>query len=91
MFGLRGDFAITDRIMLRGAAQIFGFEAEDAEGSFRDFYIGADYRFTDLFTVGLAYNDVQMDLRATEDRGFDAHLNWGYDGFLLYAKFDFGR
>jgi len=90
VFGVRGDYAITDRITLRGAVQLFAFEAEDVDGRFSDFYIGADYGFGERMAVGLAYNRVSMNLGAVEDRGFDARLDWGYDGLLLYFKLDLG-
>jgi len=91
VFGLRGDYAINDRITLRGAAQVFAFEADDVDGRFSDFYVGADYGFGKRMAVGLAYNRVSMSLGAVEDRGFDARLDWGYDGVLLYFKLDLGE
>ena len=90
VFGLRGDYAINDRITLRGAAQWFGFESGDVEGRFTDLYIGADYGFGERMAVGLAYNRVSMNLGAVEDRGFDTRIDWGYDGLLLYFKLDLG-
>jgi len=90
LLGLRGDYAINDRITLRGAAQWFGYEADDVEGRLTDVYIGADYGFGERMAVGLAYNRVSMNLGAVEDRGFDARLDWGYDGLLLYFKVDLG-
>jgi hypothetical protein len=91
VFGLRGDYAINDHITLRGAVQLFAFEAEDVDGRFSDFYVGADYGFGKRMAVGLAYNRVSMNLGAVEDRGFDARLDWGYDGMLLYFKLDLGE
>ena len=90
LFGLRGDYAIGDRITLRGAMQWFGFEAEDVDGRLTDFYLGADYGFGERMAVGLAYNRVSMNLGAVEDRGFNARLDWGYDGILLYFKMNLG-
>ena len=90
LFGLRGDYAFNDRITLRGAMQVFAFEAEDVDGRLTDFYLGADYGFGQRMAIGLAYNRVSMNLGAVEDQGFDARLDWGYDGLLLYFKFDFG-
>lgn len=89
VFGVRGEFAITDRITLGGASEWFKFEAEDVDGRLHDFYVGADYRITDRFALGLAYNDVSLNIGAKEDHGFEGRLNWAYDGFLLYGKFDF--
>jgi hypothetical protein len=90
LFGLRGDYAINDRITLVGAAQWFGFEAEDVDGRLTDFYVGADYGFGQRMAVGLAYNRVSMNLGAIEDGGRNSRLDWGYDGFLLYFKVDLG-
>jgi hypothetical protein len=90
LFGLRGDYAIGDRITLRGAMQWFGFEADDVDGRLTDFYVGADYGFGERMAVGLAYNRVSMNLGAVEDRGLNARLDWGYDGLLLYFKMNLG-
>jgi hypothetical protein len=91
LFGLRGDYLITDRITLRGAVQWFGFETEDLDGRLTDFYVGADYGFGQRMAVGLAYNRVSMNIGAQEDDGFNGRVDWGYDGLLLYFKMDFGE
>lgn len=89
VIGLRGDFAFTDRITLGGAWEWFGFESDNVDGHLIDFYVGADYRFTDHFSAGLAYNRVSTSLGAREEHGFEGRLSWAYDGMLLYAKLDF--
>jgi hypothetical protein len=91
VIGLRGDYAITDRITLRGAVQVFDYSADNVEGSLTDFYVGGDYSIGDHWAVGLAWNEVAMNLGAESDRGFQGSLDWGYDGALLYVKFDFGQ
>jgi hypothetical protein len=90
LFGVRGDYAINDRITLRGATQWFAFSTEDLEGHLTDFYVGADYGFGQRMAVGLAYNRVSMNIGAEEDDGFQGRIDWGYDGFLLYFKVDLG-
>ncbi len=89
VLGVRGDYAITDRFTLRGAAQWFGWETDETKGTLRDFYVGADYGFGRRMAVGLAYNEVSMSLGAQED-SFRGRLDWGYDGLLLYFKLAFG-
>jgi hypothetical protein len=74
LFGLRGDFALGDHITLRGAMQWFGFESGDVDGHLTDFYFGADYGFGERMAV---------------EEGFNGRLDWGYDGVLLYFKYDF--
>lgn len=91
LFGLRGDYAVGDRITLRGAMQWFGYETDDIDGRLTDFYFGADYGFGERMAVGLAYNKVSMSLGAQEERGFEGRIDWGYDGLLLYFKYDFNR
>ena len=91
VIGLRGDYAITDHITLRGVVQIFDYSADNVDGSLTDFYVGADYSFGDHWAVGLAWNEVAMSLNAETDRGLTGALDWGYDGALLYVKFDFGN
>jgi hypothetical protein len=90
VFGLRGDYAVGDRITLHGAMQWFGYETDELDGHFTDFYFGADYGFGQRMAVGLAYNSVSMNIGAQEDDGFKGRLDWGYDGLLLYFKMDFG-
>lgn len=90
LFGLRGDWAATDRITLRGAMQWFAFQTPDVDGRLTDFYVGADYSFGERMAVGLAYDRVSNNIGAKEDNGFNGRLQWGYDGLLLYFKMDFG-
>jgi hypothetical protein len=89
--GLRGEYEITDRIALRGAVQWFGIDTGDVAGRLVDTYVGADYTFGKRFAVGLAYNDVSLNVDATDDTGWNGELDWGYDGILLYLKVDFGN
>lgn len=91
VIGLRGEYAISDRFTLRGASQWFSIDLDDASGDLQDFYIGSDYRFGDRFFLGLAYNKVTMDVRSDDDEGWTGRLDWGYDGWLLYFKTEFGR
>jgi hypothetical protein len=90
LFGLQGDYAVNDRITLRGAMQWFAFETDELDGRLTDFYVGADYGFGQRMAVGLAYNRVSMNIGAAEDGGFEGRIDWGYDGFLLYFKVDLG-
>lgn len=92
VIGLRGDYAITDRITLRGAFEWFGIDTGDVEGTLTDKYVALDYGIGERFAVGLAYNDVEMDIDADEGgSGFRGALNTGYDGWLVYMKVDFGN
>ena len=89
VLGLRGNYRANDRITLEAAAQWFRWESDDVEGRLSDVYVGADYRFSRRGAVGLAYNDVSATLSASEAGGFQGELGFGYDGWLLYFKFEF--
>jgi hypothetical protein len=92
VIGVRGQYAITDRIKLRGALEVFGIDTGDVSGHLNDFNIAADYGFGKRFAVGLAYNDVAMDIDASEGgSGFRGALDWGYSGWLLYMNVDIGN
>ena len=91
VFGLRGDYAFSENWTLRGAYELFDFESDDVDGRLSDMYVGIDYTFRERLSVGLAYNEVSMTLTAEEDGGFEGSLDWGYDGFLVYLKGNFGR
>ncbi len=92
VIGVRGQYAITDRIKLRGALEVFGIDTGDVSGHLNDFNIAADYGFGKRFAVGLAYNDVAMNIDASEGgSGFSGALDWGYSGWLLYLNVDIGN
>ncbi|HEU4618297.1 MAG TPA: hypothetical protein VFV10_09660 [Gammaproteobacteria bacterium] len=88
--GVRGSYAIGDRIALRGSVEWFGVTANKASGRLTDASIGADYSFNDRVALGVAYNDVNVDVSSTNDRGRETNLDWGYGGPLLYLKMNFG-
>jgi hypothetical protein len=90
VFGVRGEYAITPRLTVGGAMQWFKLKSDGFDGRLTDFYVGADYRVTQRFAVGLAYNDVSFDVEAEDDIGLNGAVDWSYDGMFLYAKLGFG-
>jgi hypothetical protein len=86
--GLRGEYHLSQRWLLRGSAEIFAFEYNDFDGSLYDVFAGIDYAFTDTFAVGLGVDSVQFDLDFDDDR-FTGNLDWAYAGAMLYLKLDF--
>lgn len=91
VIGIRGEFAVTNRFTVRGASQWFSIDVADASGSLRDLYLGMDYGFGQRFAIGLAYNEVTMNITAEDTGRFEGEVDWGYDGWLAYLKVDFGR
>ena len=89
VIGLRGEYKINERFMLRGAMQWFGIDTGDVDGRLVDTYVGVDYSFGRHVAVGLAYNDVSLNV-STSEGARNGMLDWGYDGILLYTKVTFG-
>jgi hypothetical protein len=89
VLGLRGNYRLTPRLLLRSSAELFAIEFEDVDGSLFDFYIGLDYHFHDKFAVGLGYNNVSLDVDADASE-FKGVLDWTYDGVLLNVQYSFG-
>ncbi|HET8699929.1 MAG TPA: hypothetical protein VFO94_20770 [Gammaproteobacteria bacterium] len=90
VIGVRGEYEITRRLALRGAVQLFSIDAGDTSGRLADTYLGVDYTFNDRIGVGVAYNKVAMNVDAQDDGGFRGALDWGYDGYMVYLKANFG-
>jgi hypothetical protein len=90
VIGLRGDYAINDRWTLRGAYQWFGLSVDTASGHLTDLYAGVDYGFGKRFAIGLAYDTVSMNVKGSKPGSLNGRLDWGYNGWLLYFKTDFG-
>lgn len=89
VIGLRGEYAFGERFTLRGATELFALETGGIDGRLNDSYVGVDYSFGKRFALGIAYNDVSMNVSA-EESGFHGRLDAGYRGALLYFKVDFG-
>jgi hypothetical protein len=87
--GFRSDYAFGKRWTLRGAYQWFGITTGDYSGHLTDTYLGVDYGFGKRFAVGVAYDNVSMSVEADKTH-VKGRLDWGYDGWLVYFKTDFG-
>lgn len=90
VLGIRGSYDMTDRLSFIGYTEWFSIDTGDASGNLRDLYASVDYRLSERWALGLAYNEVTMTINADESSGFRGQLDWGYDGWLVYAKLRFG-
>jgi hypothetical protein len=88
VLGLRGEYFFSDRWRASASAEWFGLRIDEYEGTLRDFLIGIDYRIGKHAALGLGYNDVKMDIDATEG-DLRADLVWNYSGLIGYLRFSF--
>ena len=88
--GIRGEYELTERITFRGSGEWFRIDTGDVDGRLSDLQVGLDYRFNERMALGLSYNDVSMNIGASETGGYEGRVDWAYDGFLLFFKWDLG-
>ncbi len=88
VLGLRGEYFFSDRWRASASAEWFGLQIDEYEGTLRDVLIGIDYRVGKHAALGLGYNDVKIDVDATEG-GLRADLEWEYSGFIGFLRFEF--
>ncbi|MGI9221889.1 MAG: hypothetical protein ACR2QS_12735 [Woeseiaceae bacterium] len=88
VLGLRGEYFLSDRWRASASAEWFGVQVNEYEGTLHDFMVGIDYRFGNHAAVGLGYNNVEIDVDATEE-DLRADLMWQYSGFFGYLRFTF--
>jgi hypothetical protein len=86
--GLRGEYHLSERWLLRGSAEIFLFEYNEFDGSLYDVFAGIDYGFNDTAAVGLGINTVRLNVGFDGNR-FQGDVDWAYSGAMLYLKLDF--
>ena len=86
--GFRGAYDLSDRWTLRASAEFFFIEYDNIDGSLVDLYAGIDFAVFDFMSLGVAYNNVDLDIDTT-NANFVGSLNWKYDGVLAFFKFDF--
>lgn len=88
VIGLRGEYHFSDRWSLRASTEIFAFSYEAFDGSLYDTYVGLDYQLFDRMAIGAGLNSVRMNL-GVDKENTSGHLDWDYDGGLIFLKFDF--
>jgi hypothetical protein len=88
VIGLRGEYDFADRWRISASGDFFALEFDNFDGELVDLYLGIDYRFAEHVAIGLGYNAVNINVEIAKN-SFDGKLDWGYDGALLFFKFDF--
>ena len=89
VLGLRGGWAFANRWSAFASAELFFAEIENVEGTLHDISAGIEYQVSDHFALALAYNDVELDVDASDDGALEADLVWGYSGALISFRFGF--
>jgi hypothetical protein len=92
-FGLRGDFAITPRWMLRTNIDFFYLEYQSFTGMLVDSRIAVEYNPWDHWGFGLGFDNFRMGLQAKDEDypavNFQGNIKSQFIGVQLYARYFF--
>ena len=92
-FGLRGDFAITPRWMLRTNLDVFYLKYQSFTGGLVDTRVAVEYNPWDHFGFGLGFENFRVQLKAKNDDypaiNFQGDVKSQFMGVQLYARYFF--
>ena len=92
-FGLRGDFAITPRWMLRTNIDFFYLEYDSFRGALVDARVAVEYNPWDHFGFGLGLDSFKLKLSAEDEDypsvDFQGNIKSQFFGVQLYARYFF--
>ncbi|MBS1244801.1 MAG: hypothetical protein H6R41_1338, partial [Deltaproteobacteria bacterium] len=92
-FGLRGDFAITPRWMLRTNLDFFYLEYDSFRGALVDARVAVEYNPWDHFGFGLGLDSFKLKLSAEDEDypsvDFQGNIKSQFFGVQLYARYFF--
>jgi hypothetical protein len=92
-FGLRGDFAITPRWMLRTNLDLFYLEYDSFEGALANARVAVEYNPWEHFGFGLGLDSFKLKLSAEDEDypavNFQGDIKSQFLGVQLYARYFF--
>ncbi len=86
VFGLRLKWAFRPKFLFGASWDYFEIDDGDIEAQVIDILIRVEHQTWNRVGLGLGYNDVSIEAENKEDRD---ELDWEYDGFFGYARFNF--
>lgn len=88
IFGLRGTWAITPKVFLKGNLDVFAISIDDTSGRFADALVALEYNAFEHIGVGIGYNRVYMSIKADGDK-FSGEAGAGFGAVMVYGKLFF--
>ena len=88
VIGLRGAWAITPRLFLKGNVDVFAISIDDTRGRFTDALVAVEYDASEHFGVGIGYNRVHMNIK-NDGENFYGEARAGYGAVMIYGKLSF--
>ena len=84
--GMRVAWAFKPKWILRASFDWFEIDESDVEGDVLDILVAVEHQTFEKVGLGLGYNEVDIEAEQIEDQD---ELDWEYDGFFGYARFNF--
>jgi hypothetical protein len=85
VFGLRGTWAITPKLFLKGNLDVFAITIDDTRGTFTDALVALEYNAFEHVGFGVGYNRLYMNIEAEGDK-FNGEVGAGFGAVLVYGK-----
>jgi len=85
VFGLHGEYALSERWKLLASTELFQIDLGFAQGFVADNRLALEHDLFEHFGWGLAFNGFQLD-GEFEDSPLTADLEYAYQGLLLYLR-----
>lgn len=84
--GLNASHALTDRLRLVAAGDVFFIDTKKYDGTLLDLRAGFEYRLTRWLDLGVNYNYLEMDL-GVDTSSTSLEASWKVHGVFSYLKF----
>ena len=86
VFGLRGDYAINQKWLLRAGVDYFEYNEDTVDAQVIDWNLAIEYIIWKRIGVGLSYGSFSVDGNDTEN---DDSVKFDIEGLFVYSKFSF--
>lgn len=86
--GVYGTYEITPKVILNGRVDFLSLELDEYGGGITNAQASVAYRFTRMFSAGLAYRYVSYDLQV-ERTDYNADIDYNFSGPSIFARVSF--
>jgi hypothetical protein len=86
--GVYGTYEITPRVVMNGRVDFLSLDVDEYGGGITNAQASVAYRFTRMFSAGLAYRYVAYDLQV-EKTDYNADIDYNFSGPSIFARISF--
>lgn len=86
--GVYGTYEVTPKVILNGRVDFLSLEVDEYGGGITNAQASVSYRFTKMFSAGLAYRYVAYDLQV-EKTDYNADIDYNFSGPSIFARVSF--